>query len=134
MNTKTPLFIVLSIGVATAMVTMSGVTGIWGMAGPADDLVSGDQLKSQAENHSLAGDDAEKPYKGQVNPEADSDITGLIIGTLPKMIGLLAVPGLLSWEMMRLGIWGWAAVPVGLLFNIVTYIGGFQLVTNRRYE
>jgi len=58
----------------------------------------------------------------------------VILGTVPKMIGLLAIPGLISAELMNLGLWPWVAGPLGLLANIVTYIGGFQVVSGRIYE
>lgn len=133
MNTKTPLFIVLSIGVATAMVQGSGVVNVWGMAGPTDDLKSGEELQRQHDNHELQESEGDG-LQGQVNPGSDSDIVGVILGTVPKMIGLLAVPGLLSVELVNLGLWTWAAVPIGLLANIVTYIGGFQVVSGRIYQ
>lgn len=133
MNTKTPLFVVLSLGVAVAMVQGSGVISLWGMAGPADDMKSGDELQSQYDNHSIQEGEG-GGFEGTVNPESDSDIVGVILGTVPKMIGLLAVPGLLSVELANLGLWTWAAVPIGLLANIVTYIGGFQVVSGRIYE
>lgn len=136
MNTKTPLFIVISIGVAVAIVQGSGAINIWGMAGPADNMESAEELQKQSADHSLqqGEGDGGSGLQGQVNPESDSDIVGVILGTLPKMIGLLAIPGLLSAEMMNLGLWPWVAGPLGLLGNLVTYVGGFQLVTNRMYE
>ncbi len=135
MNTKTPLFIVLSIGVATAMVQGSGVIDVWGMAGPADNMESADELRDQHANHTLQQDEGDgSGYQGSVNPESDSDIVGVILGTVPKMIGLLAIPGLISAELMNLGLWPWVAGPLGLLANIVTYIGGFQVVSGRIYE
>jgi len=132
MNTKTPVFVVLSLGVAVAMVQGSGVINLWGTAGPADDLKSGDELERQYEDHQLQ--DGDGGLNGSVNPESDSDIVGVILGTVPKMIGLLVIPGLLSHELATLGLWTWAAVPIGLLANIVTYIGGFQVVSGRIYQ
>lgn len=132
MNTKTPLFVVLSLGVAVAIVQGSGAIGMWGMAGPADDLQSGDELRRQYDNHRLQ--EGSGGLNGTVNPESDSSIVGVILGTVPKMIGLLVVPGLLSHELATLGLWSWVAVPLGLLANLVTYIGGFQVVTGRLYE
>lgn len=132
MNTKTPLFIVLSLGVAVAIVQGSGVINVWGMSGPADDMQSGDELERQYEDHRLQEGEG-GGLNGSVNPESDSDIVGVILGTVPKMIGLLVVPGLLSHELATLGLWTWAAVPIGLLANIVTYIGGFQVVSGRDY-
>lgn len=133
MNTKTPVFVVLSLGVAVAIVQGSGVINMWGMAGPADDMKSGDELRRQYENHKLQKGEG-GGFNGTVNPSSDSDIVGIILGTVPKMIGLLVVPGLLSHELATLGLWTWAAVPIGLLANIVTYIGGFQIVSGRIYE
>lgn len=131
MNTKAPLFLILSLGVAVAMVQGSGVVDLWGTAGPTDDLSSGDKLQEKADSHNLEGAEDEDAYEGQVNDNTDSDFVGLVLGTVPKMLGLLVIPGMMGGELMALGIYSWAAIPLGLLTNLILYIMGFQIATGR---
>lgn len=129
MDTKAPLLIIISLGIAVAMWQASGGAAILGNPGPTDDLKSGETINNASGDASV--DDG---YGGQVDPQSDSDIVGVILGSLGKFIALLAVPGVLSFELARLGLWWWAAAPLGVMANIVVYIGGFQVVTGRTYE
>lgn len=128
MDTKAPLLIILSLGVGVAMYQASGAAAIIPY-GPSEDLESGDVVENKSSQHNV-----EEGVGGEVNPDSDSNIVGVIIGGSFKFVGLLTIPGLLSLEMMRLGIWSWAAIPLGFLANIITYIGLFQVVTGRIYE
>lgn len=129
MDTKAPVLIVLSLGVAVAMFQASGAASIL-TAGPSDDLESGDKFRQDASERNVE----ETGQRGQVNPESDSDIVGVILGSVPQFFALLGIPGLLSAELMSFGLWSWAAIPLGLLANLITWVGGFQIATGRPWE
>lgn len=130
MDTKFPLIAILSIAVGVAIYQASGAAAILGNNGPSDDLQSGDEFRDNVSEHNVE----DEGIQGNVNPEADSDIVGVILGGFGQFIGILTFPGMLSSEMAALGLPLFAAVPLGLLGNLFIYIGAFQVITNRMYE
>lgn len=132
MDTKLPLMLILCLGVAVAMFQASGAEAVLGNTGPSEDLKSGEQFNESARENNI--DDDAKGYDGNVNPEADSDIVGVILGSFGQFLAILTLPGILGSEMAALGVPAFAAVPLGLLGNMIIYIGGFQVLTNRVYE
>jgi hypothetical protein len=131
MNTKFPVVLVLVIGASVLIFQLSGAVALLDNTS-ARNFDSGAIVQDQNGNYSIENESA---YGGQVNAEADSNIAGVIIGSIPRMLGLLAVPGILGSELQTLTPAPWyVAQPIGGLFNIIVYIGGFQIVTGRYFE
>lgn len=131
MDTKFPLILTLSLGVGVLIFQFSGAGAV--LTHSTDrGFQSGEVLNVSAENADVGNESA---YGGQVRGDSDSDIVGVILGSVPRMLGLLAVPGILGSEIQTLtpSPW-WVAHPVGLLMNIMMYIGGFQIISGRIYE
>lgn len=134
MDTKFPLILTLSLGVGVLIFQFSGAGAV--LTNTTDrGFQSGEALTGASENASLEEGNGTSPYGGNVRGDSDSDIVGVILGSVPRMLGLLAVPGIIGSEIQTLtpAPW-WVAHPVGLFLNIFMYIGGFQIVAGRIYE
>jgi len=131
MDTKFPVIIMLSLGVGVLIFQLSGAGALLAHSGNPN-YQSGDVLQGQSENASIENNES---YGGQVRADSDSNIVGVILGSIPRMLGLLAIPGALGSEIQLLTPAPWyVAQPVGMFFNIFVYIGGFQIATGRIYE
>lgn len=131
MDTKFPLILTLSLGVGVLIFQFSGAGAV--LDNTTDrSFESGEALVGASEDANIENDSA---YGGNVRGDSDSDIVGVILGSVPRMLGLLAVPGILGGELQTLtpAPW-WVAHPIGLFLNIFMYIGGFQVVAGRLYE
>lgn len=130
MDTKFPVILTLSIGVGVLIFQLSGAGALLTNTG-SQSYQSDDVLMDQHNNSNIENESA---YGGDVGASSESDIVGVIIGSIPRMLSLLAIPGILGGEIQTLTPAPWyVAHPVGLFFNIVVYIGGFQVATGREY-
>lgn len=131
MDTKFPVVLVLSIGLAVLIFQLSGAALLLDNAGSIDSSTS-DVLQDQNNRSNIENESA---YGGNIGPDSDSNIVGVVLGSIPRMLGLLAIPGVIGSEIQVLtpAPW-WIAQPVGMFFNIIVYIGGFQIATGRIYE
>jgi hypothetical protein len=130
MDTKFPVILTLSIGAAVLIFQLSGAGALFANT-TSQSYASDDVLVDQNDRTNIENESA---YGGQVGASAESDIVGVIIGSIPRMLSLLAMPGVLASELQTLTPAPWyIAQPVGFFFNIVVYIGGFQVATGREY-
>jgi hypothetical protein len=121
--------IVLCIGVAGAMISMSGFADVWGTPQPETGAAQ-DALEEQSEAVNPAG--PEGSASGPVS-SGESSIVGLIVDGSRSLAGLAAAVALLPLTLMNLGLPGWFALPVGSLAYIVTGIGVIEFATNREW-
>lgn len=129
MDTKFPVLLTLSLGLGVLIFQMSGAAALLANT-DQPNLQSGDILTDNNANI-----ENESAYGGNIQPDSDSNIVGVILGSIPRMLGLLAIPGMLGSEIQTLTPAPyWLAHPVGLFFNVIVYIGGFQVATGRIYE
>lgn len=128
MDTKFPVLLTLAIGVAVLIFQASGAVAYLENAQErdfqSDDLVSDNDY--DIENESA--------YGGDVGASSESDIVGVILGSVPRLLGLIAWPGVMGAELQQLTPAPWyIAQPIGAMFNVIVYIGGFQVATGREY-
>lgn len=131
MDTKFPVVLVLSIGLAVLIFQLSGAAFFLENT-TEREYASGNILENQ---NNASNVNNESAYGGNIGPDSDSNIVGVVLGSIPRMLGLLAIPGVIGSEIQVLtpAPW-WIAQPVGMFFNVIVYIGGFQIATGRVYE
>lgn len=129
MRTTAPVLMVLCIGVAGAMITMSGFTDAWGTPEPETGGAQ-DALEERSEAVNPGGD--EGSASGPVS-SGESSIVGLIVDGSRALAGLAAAVVLLPITLMNLGAPGWFAIPAGSLAYIVSGIGVIEFATNREW-
>lgn len=131
MDTKFPVIVTLALGAGILIFQMSGA-GMYLDNTNDQNFRSGEILEDKSD---IANIENESAYGGQVRSDSDSNIVGVILGSIPRMLGLLAVPGMLGSELQTLTPAPYyVAHPVGLFLNIFVYIGGFQIAAGRMYE
>lgn len=126
-----PVILTLSIGLGVLIFQSSGAVGLLDHASQSDFQSSG----VIGDNNNQYSIENNSSYGGQVQETSNNNIFGVILGSIPRMLGLLAIPGYLGSDLQTLtpAPW-WVAQPVGGFINIIVYIGGFQVVTGRFYE
>jgi hypothetical protein len=127
MRTIYPVMVVLCLGTAALMLSMSGFGGLYG-PDPTDGLDSDDELQSQASNSSV---DEDGEFGGPSVSSGDGDIVGLIISGLSRIASLAAMVVLLPLELRDLGFPWWFAMPVGLVVQTIVGIGLVQFASGR---
>ncbi len=127
MRTVDPVLVVLAIGVAGAMLGMSGFTAVWGADTPSVDRAS-DKMNESAE----AVSPNNGPVEGPVS-SGDSSIVGLIANGLGSLVDIAGAVVLLPITLMNLGFPAWFAVPIGSIGEIIVGIGIFEFATNREW-
>lgn len=130
MDTKLPVILVLSLAVAAAMWGGSGIAADL-TTNPAGDLQSDGNFEEEANDSSIS-DDGE--FEGPVASNEEGNIVGLIISGGRSIAGVFALAVLLPGELIALGIPAWAALPLGLLAQMIVGIGIIQFVTGRVFR
>lgn len=128
MRTLYPLLVVLALGAATIVWTLSGVGAIYGVSDPiGDGSPASDALENQAENSS-----ANQGVESSARSSGDS-VVGLIFSGLGTIVSVASMVVLLPWELQRLGFPHYFAYPIGLLAQTLVGVGIIQFATNREY-
>lgn len=122
-----PVLVVLTIGVAAAMVTASGFAAVWGAPPPQVDKAS-DQVDESAGNLNPNSG----PVAGPVS-SSESDVVGLITSGLGAMTDLAGAVVLFPITLMQLGMPAWAAVPLGSVAEILVGVSLIEFATNREW-
>lgn len=117
--------ILLSLGVAGAMIAGSGFGGIMGTGNPVSDAT--DEVESQASNSTLDNGS----ISGEKAPGDDASIISLVITGGQRIAEVIGMVVLLPMTLVDLGFPVWFAVPVGAPATIVASIGVIQFVTGR---
>jgi len=130
MDTKLPVILVLSLAVGAAMWGGSGI-GDELTTNPASDLQSQDDFEEEANDSSIS-DGGE--FAGPVASNDEGNIVGLIISGARSIAGIFGLALLLPRELITLGIPAWAAIPLGLLAQIIVGIGIVQFATGRVFR
>jgi hypothetical protein len=114
---------VLALAAAITMFQASGVAAFF----PDDgSYQTDDALEEQAGTL----DPNREGISGTTN-EQEGSIVGLIVGGSQLIFSFIGSVVLLPFDLHRLGLWWWAAYPIGLLLQIHGSIAGIQFVTQR---
>ena len=122
----TPLLMAVAVlGMVAVMWQASGIAAVVGPSG-ADDLASGDAVEKQANNSSI-----NEGFSGDSLGANEGRLIGLIISGGKALFDLFKLVLLLPFELNRMGLWWWAAYPIGFLTQIVGSIALLQFWTGR---
>lgn len=130
MKTLYPVLTVFAIGVVGIMWAMSGMGAMF-----ADDPAQGiesDQSVNETAGELEDTDDSSGFF--DTSNQGDDSFVGAIITGGQQIASLVTAAVLLPFELQRLGIPRWLAVPLGLAGQAVAFIGFVQFITGRKYE
>lgn len=127
MRTLYPVLIVIAIGMASIMWSMSGFGLLFGNDDPVSDLESEDRLNQSAQN-------LEEDESLEVSDQGRDSFVGSVISAGEQMIGFAKSAVLLPAELQRIGLPPWMAIPLGLGAQSIAFIGFLQFLTGRIYE
>lgn len=127
MRTLYPVLIVIAIGMASIMWSMSGFGLLFGGDDPVDGLESGQQVNESAEK--LSDDESL-----EVSDQGRDSFVGSVISGGEQVIGFVKSAVLLPAELQRIGLPPWMAIPLGLGAQSIAFIGFLQFLTGRVYE
>lgn len=133
MNGKAPVFMVLCLAVAGAMLGASGFADAWGAEPPKTDAAQ-DELNQSREADPINPGPNSTGVSGPVNGASGSDIVGLIISGAQSLASIVAGVVVLPITLINLGIPAWAAVPIGGLAEVIVGISLIQFVTGRDWR
>jgi len=120
-----PVFVVLAIGVAAAMIGMSGFIDAWGGEPPQVDAAASEVNESGA-----AVSPEQGPVEGPVS-SGESNIVGLVVSGLGSLTDIAGAVVVLPITLMNLGFPAWFAVPIGTIAEAIVGIGIIQFATQR---
>lgn len=126
MRTIAALGIVLSLALGMMVVNMSGYAAIVGSGDQKPDLASPDAVEEVGNNSSV-----QEGVEGSADNADDGDIVGLILGGSNQLGDILGLVTMLPTELVALGMPWYMAYPIGLLAQIVIFIGLLQAVLGR---
>jgi PPE-repeat protein len=122
-----PIFVVLAVGVAGAMLGASGFADAWGAPAPQTSAA-----QDEVENASSQVDPQEGPVAGPVNSR-DSSTIGLLVNAASTFVDVLGAVVLLPLTLSDLGFPAWFAYPVGLIAQTVAGISFLEAVTRTEW-
>jgi len=123
-----PVLFVLALGTAALIWGMAGAGNIYGSSDPVDGLNSGSEIVD-AKNDSAVGGGS---YNGSAGGDSDGGgIVGLIISGVDAIVSFVSMVALLPWELMKLGLPEYFALPIGFLAQGLVGIGVIEFATNR---
>lgn len=129
MRTIAPVILILAIGTAGIMWSLSGFGLVYGTGDPVDDIESGEQVNKSAENLQPEEDESFSTS----NRGGDSFV-GSVISAGSQIMSLVTAAVLLPMELQRIGLPQWFALPLGLSAQTVAFIGFLQFVSGRVWE
>ncbi len=125
MRTIMPVLVVLAIGVAGAMLGMSGFESAWGAEPPSVEPAS-----SQVNESAGSVGVEEGPVEGPVN-SGESSIVGIVVDGLQSLTDIAGAVLVLPVTLMNLGFPAWFSIPVGAVAEALVGIGIIEFATNR---
>lgn len=131
MRTKFPVLVVMALGTATMMWTLSGFGMVYQQ--DASDPITGlesDQAVNDSASNSPAGSEG---FSSSTEAQGDN-IVGIILTGIQTIVGFASTVAMLPAEMMDLGWPSWAAGPLGTLAVVFVGIGIAQFASNRIYQ
>ena len=132
MRTIPVIAFVLSLGVAFAVVSGSGVGatifGVQNQDPGAEKALNDSQDDTQLEEGDGGG------ISGSVFGDNEPTVVGLVLSAGKAVISVATAVALLPFVLVNLGLPTYFAAPVGLFAQIVVGIGVFQFVTGRVWE
>jgi len=133
MRTTMPLMIVVVLGVATLVWSLSGVGALYGLEDPVDRGESAEELEKRADQLP-EGENGDGGLISRIRP-GDDNFLGLIISGTKNIVQFVAMVALLPAELQRVfGLPAWFANPVGIAAQAIVAFGFMQFVVNRRFE
>lgn len=131
MRTLYPVVVILAIGVAGVMWSMSGIGLIYGQEDPVDTGESSDKLNETAESPEQDSDDGGLFGIGNVGEES---FVGIAISAAGSIVDFVTAAVLLPLELQRLGLPRWFALPLGLGAQSIAFVGFLQFIAGRDYR
>lgn len=129
MRTVGVLAVVLSFGVAFALVAGSGV-GIAIFGEDPSGEPAGETLDELGEDAAI-GDEEGEGIGADVGSDSEPTVTGFVLSGGQFVVSLLGSVALLPITLVNLGFPTWFAFPIGSAAQIIAAIGVFQFVTGR---
>ena len=129
MRTTAPVIMILCIGVAGAMVSMSGFADVWGTPEP-QTAGAESALEDSADSVNPTGE--EGSASGPVS-SGESNIVGLIVDGGRSLAGIAAAVVLFPVTMINLGFPAWFSLPIGWFVYTLGGIGIIEWGTNREW-
>lgn len=134
MNTKMPVFLVLSLAVAYVIISGSGYGALIGGT-PADHSPAAGEIEENVNERQNSTESGAPEQSGGVRGSDDSDIVSMIISGGQNIASFLKFLAYLPAELERLDpIPGYVAWPIGVLLQMVGAIGLWQFSSGRTYE
>lgn len=136
MRTLYPVLMILALGTAAIMWSMSGVGLVIQGDDPAGGIESDKELNESAQELEDEKEDQQSGDGGffSTSNQGDDSFIGAVIAGANQLADLATSAILLPIELQRLGLPTWLAMPLGLGGQAIAFIGFVQFVTGRRYE
>ena len=132
METKAILGVVLSLGVAFAMLSGAGIGAVFGE--DPDDHDTTRAIEALEEDASVEQDaEGGGGVSADVAGDSEPTLVGLAISAGAFAVQLVVAVGLLPVTLMELGFPYYAAYPLGIIAQSVALIGLFQFVRGTEY-
>jgi len=132
MRTLYPVVVILAIGVAGVMWSMSGIGLIYGQDDPVDTGESSDKLNETAQSPEQESEgDGGLFGIGNVGEES---FVGIAVSAADSIISFVTAAVLLPLELQRLGLPRWFALPLGLGAQSIAFVGFLQFIAGRDYR
>lgn len=120
--------VVISIGVASMMLTASGFAAVWGGEPPQTDAAV-EQVNSSAEKLNPEN----KPVSGPLSNN-DGSTVGLLSSGLDGIINFVSAVVHLQSTLVSIGWPAWAALPLQIVGVSIAGIGFVEFVLNREWD
>ena len=132
METKAVLGVVLSFGIAFAILSGAGLGAVFGE--DPDDHETTRAIEALEEDASVAQDaDGEGGVSADVAGDSEPTLVGLAISAGGFAVQLVVAVGLLPVTLTQFGFPYYAAYPLGVVAQSVALIGLFQFVRGTEY-
>ena len=131
MQTKLVIGVVLSFGVAFAMLSGSGVGALFG-ENPEDHETTR-AIDAIAEDANVDEDAEDSGLSAEVAGDSEPTLVGVAISGGQFAVQLVAAVALLPVTLMQFGFPAYAAVPLGGVAQIIALIGLVQFIRGSEY-
>jgi hypothetical protein len=128
MKTKAPMLFVMAVlvvGMAWQSAGVNAALGVSNSKSPASGIDTG-ALNDTADNQNV-----EEGLEGAASGSDDGGLIGIAISSGQAVVNIIAVVAMLPIVLDNMGMMGAWAVPLGLLGQLIAFVGIAQFVSNR---
>lgn len=129
MRTKAPILFVMAVLVVGMAWQMAGVASMLAGSGPGSGIPAS-QLNDTAGEYNVN----DGGLDGSASGGSGSDIIGLVIGGVQDLADIIGLAVMLPFILVELGIPYYWAYPLGLIGQLIAFIGLAELATNRDWS